>query len=146
MTKCESCGATSIIGTLFCTECGASLFETNQDSAANQWSYVHFLILDSGRKQKLPLSGSEPIMIGRADPEDGFWPQLDLTDDGGLEKGVSRQHAMVQFTTNKAVLVDQDSANGTWLDGVQLEPQQEYPLPASGQLRFAGLDVHIFLE
>ena len=85
-------------------------------------------------------------MIGRADPDQGYWPQLDLTDDGGFEKGVSRHHALVQFTSQKAVLVDQDSANGTWLDGVQLEPQQKYTLPASGQLRFGGLKVHIFLE
>jgi len=146
MIKCETCGHESIMGTLFCTECGDSLFETKQGGMTNQWRYAHFLILESGRRQKLPLSSSEPVMIGRADPKEGFWPQLDLTDDGGFEKGVSRQHAMILFTSQSAVLVDQGSANGTWLDNVQLEPEQKYPLPASAQLRFGGLNVHIFLE
>ena len=36
--------------------------------------------------------------------------------------------------------------DGTWLDGAQLEPEQKYTLPASGKLRFGGLDVHVFLE
>ena len=85
-------------------------------------------------------------MIGRADPEAGYWPQLDLTDDGGFEKGVSRQHALVRYIDQNAFLIDQGSANGTWLDGVQLEPQQEYPLPDSVQLRIGGLNVHVFLE
>jgi hypothetical protein len=146
MIKCGTCGFESIIGTLFCTECGAPLLETEQASAAIQWTYAHFLIVDSGRRQKLSLSGSEPVMIGRADPDKGYWPQLDLTDDGGFEKGVSRQHAMVLFTPQNLVIVDQGSANGTWLDDIQLEPEQEYPLPASAKLRFGGLNVFIYLE
>ena len=146
MIKCETCGAASILGTLFCIECGASLFETEKDGAGSQWRYIHFLILDNGRKQKLPLSESEPVSIGRADPEEGYWPQLDLTDDGGFEKGVSRHHAVIQFLSQQAVLVDQGSANGTWLDGIQLEPEEKYTLPASSKLRFGGLDVHVFLE
>ena len=146
MIKCETCGSTFILGTLFCTECGAELYEVEHSSTAKQWSHAHFLILDNGRKQKLPLSGSDPIMIGRADADAGYWPQLDLSDDGGVEKGVSRQHAIVQSTLSKAILIDQGSANGTWIDNVKLEPNQPYPLPVSGRLRFGRLNVHIFLE
>lgn len=146
MIKCETCGGTFIIGTLFCTECGAALFEAEVGSAARQWGYVHFLILDNGRKQRLPLSGSESIVIGRADPDLGYWPQLDLSDDGGVEKGVSRRHAIVQSISDKAILIDQGSTNGTWIDDVKLEPEQPYSLPASGRLRFGRLNIHIFLE
>ena len=146
MIKCETCGVTFISGTLFCMECGAPLFEAKQSRTVTQWSYAHFLILDNGRKQRVPLSESDPVMIGRADPDVDYWPQLDLTDDGGVEKGVSRQHALVQLASHEAALIDRGSVNGTWIDNVKLEPQQPYPLPASGRLRFGRLDVHILLE
>jgi pSer/pThr/pTyr-binding forkhead associated (FHA) protein len=85
-------------------------------------------------------------MIGRADPDQGYWPQLDLSDDGGIEKGVSRRHALVQPTTMDPVLVDQESVNGTWIDDIRLKPGQAYPLPVSGRIRFGKLDVLVYLE
>ncbi len=146
MIKCETCEVTFILGTLFCTECGAALYDAKESSTGKRWNHAHFLILDSGRKLRIPLSKSDPIAIGRADPEAGYWPQLDLTDDGGVEKGVSRHHALVHSTSDETVLVDQGSVNGTWIGEVKLDAQQAYHLPASSRLRFGRLDVHIFLE
>lgn len=146
MIKCETCGVTFVLGTLFCTECGATLYDSQESSSAERWSHAHFLILDSGRKQRIPLSSSDPITIGRADPEAGYWPQLDLTDDGGVEKGVSRYHALIHSTSDETTLVDQNSVNGTWLGEIKLDAEQSYSLPASSRLRFGRLNVHIFLE
>ncbi len=146
MIKCEICESSFIVGTLFCTECGAALFESTKDSISERWQHAHFFILGSGREQRLPLIPTEPILIGRADPNEGYWPQLDLTDDTGAEKGVSRHHALIHLAeNNELVLVDKGSVNGTWIDDVRLEPEQPYALPSSGKIRFGGLDVHIFL-
>lgn len=145
MISCQSCGVGYIVGTLFCTECGLSLLDARRHGNG-KYESAHFLILNNGRKQIVPLSGSESIMIGRADPEVGYWPQLDFSDDGGVEKGVSRQHAAVRMRDNEVLLFDLGSANGTWIDNVRLEPDQPYPLPVSGRVRFGGLDVHVLLE
>jgi pSer/pThr/pTyr-binding forkhead associated (FHA) protein len=146
MIKCQTCGAAYILGTLFCTDCGASLFNSVRDGAAKPFRFVHFLILDNRRKQRIPISATEPIAIGRADPDAGYWPQLDLTDDGGVTKGVSRQHAVLRVDAENVYLIDHGSKNGTWIDNVRLEPQQPNPLPVSGRVRFGKLDVHIFIE
>ncbi len=147
MIQCENCKAVFVPGTLFCTECGAFLFDAQHDSTSGvSWSYVHIMLPDSGRKQKLTLSEPAPIMIGRADPDEGYWPELDLTDDDGVGKGVSRRHALIQVGPGGPMLIDQDSMNGTWIDDVRLKPEQPYALPASCKLRFGNLYVHIFLE
>jgi pSer/pThr/pTyr-binding forkhead associated (FHA) protein len=127
-------------------ECGAPLFKTSHEEAGDQRRYAHFLILDNGRKQIVPLSRTEPILVGRADPDAGHWPQLDLSDDGGLEKGVSRQHAILQAADGSAQLIDCGSANGTWIEGIRLEPDKPYPLPVSSYARFGMMDVYIVLE
>jgi pSer/pThr/pTyr-binding forkhead associated (FHA) protein len=146
MAECETCGAAFVLGTLFCMECGAPLFRTNPKEAANPQQYAHFLILENGRKQRVPLSEAEPILIGRADPDADHWPQLDFSDDGGLEKGVSRQHAILRAANGQVQLIDCGSANGSWIDNVRLEPDKAYPLPFSSRVRFGKIDVHIVLE
>jgi hypothetical protein len=146
MAKCETCGAAFVLGTLFCLECGAPLFKMSQEETGDQHRYVHFLILENGRKQSVPLSRTAPILVGRADPDAGHWPQFDLSDDGGLEKGVSRQHAILQAADGNAQLIDCGSANGTWIEGIRLEPDKPYPLFFSSHARFGMMDVHIVLD
>ena len=89
---------------------------------------------------------SSPVWVGRADPDQGFWPQLDLTDDGAAELGVSRRHALIQLGDHGPVLVDQNSINGTWIDQEQLIPDKPYPLPRIAQVRFGRLLLRTFLE
>ena len=147
MIDCNNCGVSSIPGTLFCTECGAALYRSeNADTHSLRWRQVHFMVSSSGRKQRTPLSAPEPIMIGRADPDNNYWPQLDLTDDGGVEHGVSRYHASIQSEPGGPVIIDQNSLNGTWIDEVRLKPQRPYSLPSSARVRFGSLYVHLFLE
>lgn len=105
---------------------------------------MHYLISGSGRQGELECS--KPIWIGRSDPDQGYWPQLDLTVDGAVELGVSRRHALIQPGEQGPVLVDQNSTNGTWIDQERLIPEKPYPLPRVAQLRFGRLILRTFLE
>lgn len=83
------------------------------------------------------------IQVGRADPDDGFAPELDLTDYGGQERGVSRRHATIQWVEGGYVIVDQHSSNGTWLNGVRLVAGYAYQIPPQANVRLGGLLVQL---
>lgn len=83
------------------------------------------------------------IHVGRADPEAGFTPELDLTPFGGQERGVSRRHATIQWVEGGYVIVDRHSSNGTWLDGVRLVAGYAYQIPPGAAIRFGGLLVQL---
>ena len=147
MISCESCGAQFYPGALFCKECGRFLLEKTSkhgDLEADGRINLHYLIPSSRRQGKLDIKN--PIWVGRADPDIQYWPQLDLTDDGGAEMGVSRRHALTQKEDQGLVLIDKSSVNGTWIDRERLVPDRAYPLAQATQVRFGHLSVQLFLE
>lgn len=51
----------------------------------------------------------------------GAWmPDLDLAPYGGLEKGISRRHAMLRPTADRLILIDLQSTNGTHVNGMKI--------------------------
>ncbi len=148
MIPCPECAATHYPGTLFCDECGAYLGDLQgvatrprPDSAAN---VVHVKLLDSGREIRLDLA--TPIWIGRADPQMNFHPRLDLSQDGGVDFGVSRRHARIANMHANVVIIDQNSANGTWLNDQRLTPERPYTLPREATLRLGRFHLEFTLE
>jgi pSer/pThr/pTyr-binding forkhead associated (FHA) protein len=83
------------------------------------------------------------IQVGRADPDDDFTPEFDLTDYGGQERGVSRRHATIQWIEGGYVIIDQHSSNGTWLNGVRMVAGYAYQIPPGANVRFGGLVVQL---
>ena len=147
MIRCKTCGAAYYPGTLFCQECGDFLLESaarDQAKPSFLGCHIHYLISGSGRQGELDCT--DPVWIGRADPDQGFWPQLDLTGDGAAELGVSRRHALMELGEQGPVIVDQHSKNGTWIDQEQLIPEKPYLLPRVAQIRFGRLLLRTFLE
>lgn len=118
--------------------------EQTADQEMERATNIHYLIPSSRRQGK--LDATAPIWVGRADPDHQYWPQLDLTDDGGAEMGVSRRHALIRNDEPGIVLIDKSSVNGTWIDGERLVPDRAYPLTEVTQVRFGRLPVQLFLE
>jgi hypothetical protein len=86
---------------------------------------------------------SQLIQVGRADPDADFTPELDLTPYAGYEHGVSRRHATIQWVEGGYVILDQHSANGTWLDGIRLTAGYTYQIPPGAEIRFGELLVRM---
>jgi len=83
-----------------------------------------FLQAESGEVFSLD---SESTVIGRRDIKRGVLVHIDLTAfDAG--KIVSRRHAVIEQQAGRLVLIDQDSVNGTWVNGQRLSPHQPYVL------------------
>lgn len=85
----------------------------------------------------------EVIEVGRADPDEGHVPQLDLTNYGGQDRGVSRRHATIQWVEGAYVVIDRHSSNGTWLNGMPLVAGYAYQIPPGANVRFGGLVVQL---
>lgn len=83
------------------------------------------------------------MSVGRADPDDRYEPEIDLTAYGGQERGVSRRHATIQWIEGGYVIIDQHSSNGTWLNGVRLVAGYAYQIPPGANVRFGGLLVQL---
>jgi len=170
MIACPECGAEHYPGTLFCDACGGAIHPAAQahvaatrhserrpaaappaerpaakpaaEPAAAPLPALRFTIAHC--RQEVTLRAAL-IHVGRIDADTGRTPELDLTACGGLERGVSRRHATIQWTEGSYVLVDQHSANGTWLEGTRLVAGYAYQLPPRATVRFGDVVVHLAL-
>lgn len=165
MIECPSCGRKHRPGTLFCTRCGVYLptggtlsttplptdelpqssrqpeAETPVESSRQTIRTLEIEIVDSGRVIRVPASSE--LFLGREDPTHRIFPDIDLTPDGGLEKGVSRRHAKIFFQGEECYIEDVGSANGTFLNDRRLTPYLPYPLKAGDQIQIGQLRLRV---
>ncbi len=90
-------------------------------------------------------------VLGRADPMSAFRPDLDFAPYGAMRHGVSRRHALVRPGERTLYLIDQNSTNGTWVNGQRLLPGRDFPLSDGdiielGALRMTLRIVHSPIE
>ncbi len=91
----------------------------------------------------IDLYGRETTLIGRKDVEAD--PDIDLAPYGGVEKGVSRKHAMIIFDGGHYFIKDMESTNYTLLNAARLFPAQLYPLNHDDQLTLGDLEIRVLL-
>jgi pSer/pThr/pTyr-binding forkhead associated (FHA) protein len=165
--KCPSCQKRHPANTLFCDECGAYLAaeEVNKhtdplamgnadwmeetesvtsgppDLEADGLLTLKLAIRDSGRIVEYPLS--KEISIGRLDAASATFPDVDLSEDGGLEKGVSRRHARITRQGINLFIEDLGSVNGTFLNGKRLTPYLPHPLEKGDEVQIGRLVLRV---
>ena len=167
MIKCSVCQAEHPENTLFCDECGSYLQGGNQKEtdplAAAEVTWMEreetievpeeevvspvslkLSIPDSGRDVELPLT--KEVNIGRLDPASASFPDIDLTSDGGLEKGVSRRHAKITRRGSEVFIEDLGSINGTFLNRKKLTPYLPQALKSGDELQLGRLILQVSLQ
>ena len=76
-------------------------------------------VIETG--QILALENSQEFTLGRVDG--AARPDLDLSPYNALKQGVSRLHACVRIDDEqKVTLIDLGSTNGSWVNGIKVEP------------------------
>lgn len=93
------------------------------------------------RELEIPLTKS--VCLGRIDPKEGIYPDVDLTADFAIEFGVSREHACISRRGNAVEVEDLASTNGTLLNGSQLSPYLSVPLKDGDQLQLGKLLIEV---
>jgi CheY-like chemotaxis protein len=96
-----------------------------------------------GTAVTLQVNVKDHMLIGRADPERGINPEIDLTEPDGIGKGVSRRHASIVVHDERVFVRDLGSTNGTQLNGVPCDPLTEYRLRHGDELTFGNMRLQV---
>lgn len=158
---CPVCKNKNERSAIVCIHCGALFEHDRQDSAATTRNAevpdeISAKILDApiesalipddgiavyaaGTSKPVYLRFDRELIFGRKSDDMLDKPLLDLTDLGGYQTGISRQHAMIRRTESGYEIVDLASTNGSWLNDERLTPNKPYPLPSGSQLRFGRM-------
>ncbi len=94
---------------------------------------------------QLTVELAQEVFIGRRHSVDGAQPDIDLTDDGAIEHGISRLHARLMHLEHGWCVEDLNSLNGTWVNGVRLKPYTPKILGIKNQLALGNLPINVVL-
>ncbi len=147
--SCHDCGAQLESSSNFCDMCGAPLKSppSDQPSTPRPSSVPTQLVTIQGRLvvqatgAAIPLYGKTKVLIGRGDPSSGTFPQIDLTEHGGKEGGVSRRHARLAVQGGRVLIEDLNSTNGTRVNGKKLRPNQPHPIEYGDQITLGWVEL-----
>jgi hypothetical protein len=89
------------------------------------------------------VSVADRILIGRGDIESNNKPDVDLMMHSGREKGVSRSHAALYRDDSLFSIMDLNSTNGTYLNGVRLLPDHHHYLRDGDEICLGKMLFHI---
>jgi pSer/pThr/pTyr-binding forkhead associated (FHA) protein len=169
MSACPECSTDYLYGTLYCAACGAAVHPAAKAHEARRPGKVagpptrgatggpspSIPAPDAAKQQtdglRVTIPGADKVLtirgavirVGRADPANDYVPELDLSPYNGLDLGVSRRHATIQWTDGGFYLVDQHSSNGTWLENERLVAGYTYQIPPRATVRFGHLLVQL---
>jgi serine/threonine protein kinase len=125
---CSRCGRVNKPGARFCAGCGAPISPP-----------VARLLITSPRgtwEQKLDHI---PLRIGRRDPRQNHYPELDLAEhDRGIS---SRNHAVITRDGDYYTLTDSGSTNGTLLNGTLVPQQKPQRLSQGDRIKIGEVEI-----
>lgn len=109
-------------------------------SSAPQYSSLSsaHLVLTS-TKSRIDLPNTTQALIGRADPVSNFTPDIDLNAFGALQSGVGRRHARIFVQQGQFFIEDQDSTNGTLVNGQKLAPYKAQIVQSGDLVQFGTM-------
>lgn len=159
MITCKKCGHQNRDDERICVKCGTlleavatrALGNTDTEEGVPKWGSARFNgsmmltleVLDNGQQFQFDAGQIEEVIIGRQNPDNGEIPPVDLTASNGLAKGVSRRHATIMRRDGALHIVDNNSANGTFLNGQKLVTGQPRILRDGDDIRLGHLVLRV---
>ncbi len=143
---CPNCGRGNKPNSRFCAACGASLplpaptpaIVTPPPRPAPTLPPARFMVTTPRGTWEFPLA-TLPCRIGRRDPSQSHFPELDLAD---YDRGhASRRHAVIERRGSQYVLTDVGSVNGTLLNGVRVPAHRPQTLRAGDSVRIGDVEM-----
>ena len=164
---CPSCGAQLEPGSNFCDMCGAPVGAVALPASVPApapvspapippvaptpvpgypaVAGVQGRLVVQGTNATLPFPPAKTeIFIGREDPVSGVFPEIDLTDHGGDEGGVSRRHARIFSQGAQVLIEDLNSTNYTYVNQQKLTPGQPQPLNSGDEVRVGQMKLNFY--
>lgn len=127
---CLRCGRVNKPNARFCAGCGTPL------SAALPAPRLMVISPRGTFEQKIERT---PLRIGRRDPRQHHYPDLDLAEhDRGI---ASRNHAVINRSGDYYTLTDLGSTNGTLLNGAPVPPNQDQRLRSGDRIKIGEVEI-----
>jgi pSer/pThr/pTyr-binding forkhead associated (FHA) protein len=166
MPVCPHCNHEYRAGLVYCDQCGERVVKVASDNTQTTqpvdvaleeyFARVRHSILpisdeclfvfDNSSAESVFLPYAKPATIGRRDTSGPLQADIDLTRYGAFEYGVSRIHAALYRTEDTLSIIDLNSRNGTFLNGIRLGARVPYVLRNGDEIWFAKLAVHIYFK
>jgi CheY-like chemotaxis protein len=96
-----------------------------------------------GTASVMQIQVQNEMLIGRADSERRLFPEIDLSPFGAFTNGVSRRHAIIRVKGQRLYLQDLESTNGTLLNGILCDPEQEQRIRHGDELMLGQLRLQV---
>lgn len=126
---CERCGRVNKLGARFCANCGAPI----------GLPPVARVLLSSPRGSWEQKIERVPMRIGRRDPRQQHYPEIDLAEhDRGI---ASRNHAVIGRNGDYYTITDLGSTNGTLLNGTQLPQNTATRLRSGDRIKVGEVEM-----
>jgi hypothetical protein len=151
---CPICGSALAPGSAFCDMCGNPVAAAGPQvppqpipqQVPPQMPLVQPRFVIEGTNATLPFPpGKTEIIVGREDPVSNIFPEVDLTDHGGDEGGVSRQHAKITILGAQCFIEDLNSTNFTYVNKQKLTPGQRQALTNGAEVRFGRVKATFYM-
>jgi serine/threonine protein kinase len=129
LTPCHSCGRLNKAQARFCATCGTPL---------GNLPAAKIVLRSTHRSWEISL-GQTPMRIGRRDPRQNHYPEVDLAEhDRGI---ASRHHATIQRDGDFYTVTDVGSTNGTLVNGLPLTPRTPHRLRQGDQIKIGEVEI-----
>lgn len=89
----------------------------------------------------LIVDAQKGAILGRKVSDEDAPTLIDLTEHNAYKLGVSRRHAQLDCTGQGCLLIDLGSSNGTWVNGLRLQPYQPAVLKSGDRVYLARLEM-----
>jgi pSer/pThr/pTyr-binding forkhead associated (FHA) protein len=115
---------------------------TQPVEGSDAWANLH--LMDTG--QVLPLSSRNEFTMGRISEGQPIMPDIDLSPYQAYAAGVSRLHAVIKRSGSSVVFMDLGSANGTFLNGSRLAPNEEQSLHHGDIISLGKMRIQVLIN
>ena len=122
------------------------LLDKSPEDAANTLTSREIVLLVRGIPESLTLAEDKPVIVGRVDLSTGYKPNLDLTPYDAHKRGVSRGHIRLHLQDQHLFITDLESANGTFMSGKRLTPNEPVMLHDGDEVVLGGLAMKVLFN
>ena len=159
---CVECGYRNRDGVLLCENCNHDIYDilieqvaTKQlkPSAARDLRLAEpassrpLLLYPRDETSPIAINRLNNLVIGRNNPDDvSDVVDVDLTAFEAQNLGVSRKHASIDALKEPPMITDLNSANGTFINGIKLQPNHDEPLESGDELTLGRLVMRIYYK
>ena len=116
---------------------------TLPNDGAATLSEQQLTLLVRGIAERVKLTDTLSVVLGRSDLKVGHKPDIDLGPYGATRRGVSRSHVRLHMADGHLYATDLGSQNGTFKSGERLAANQPCRLRSGDSLLLGALSVQV---